>query len=122
MQPGCGWWAVATTLYNPVAAVLHEKGLHVAKVFIAWADSKLVMLVLPAPGRRVGRSSTPTCPTLVVWGEQDRSSSIENGRRVAAEINGAKFTVIPRAAHLPQIEQPEAFQRIVQPFLQIAAS
>lgn len=65
---------------------------------------------------------TPTCPTLVVWGEQDRLSSIENGRRVAAEINGAKFTVIPRAAHLPQIEQPEAFQRIVQPFLQIAAS
>ena len=32
-----------------VAAVLHEKGLHVAKVFMAWADGKLVMLVLPAP-------------------------------------------------------------------------
>lgn len=32
-----------------VAAALHEKGLHVAKVFIAWADGQLVMLVLPAP-------------------------------------------------------------------------
>ena len=31
-----------------VAAVLHEKGLHVAKVFMAWADGQLVMLVLPA--------------------------------------------------------------------------
>ncbi len=32
-----------------VAAELHEKGEHVAKVVIAWADGKLVMLVLAAP-------------------------------------------------------------------------
>lgn len=32
-----------------VAAVLHEKGEHVAKVFIASVDNKPVMLVLPAP-------------------------------------------------------------------------
>src|SRR5512137_925581 len=32
-----------------VAAVLHEKGEHVAKVFIASVDDKPVMLVLPAP-------------------------------------------------------------------------
>ena len=33
-----------------VAAVLHEKGEHVAKVFIASVDDKPIMLVLPAPG------------------------------------------------------------------------
>ncbi len=32
-----------------VAATLHEKGMHVAKVFMAWIDGRLVMLVLPAP-------------------------------------------------------------------------
>lgn len=31
-----------------VAAELHEPGAHVTKVLIAWADHKLVMLVLPA--------------------------------------------------------------------------
>lgn len=31
-----------------VAALLHEKGIHVAKVFIARADGRNVMLVLPA--------------------------------------------------------------------------
>lgn len=31
-----------------VAGVLHEKGAHVAKVFIARADTKLIMLVLSA--------------------------------------------------------------------------
>jgi pimeloyl-ACP methyl ester carboxylesterase len=65
---------------------------------------------------------TPTCPTLIIWGEQDRLSPVENGRRVAAEINGAKFSVIPRAAHMPQIEQPEAFHQVVLPFLLGAAS
>jgi Ala-tRNA(Pro) deacylase len=32
-----------------VAASLHEKGEHVAKVFVATVDGKPVMLVLPAP-------------------------------------------------------------------------
>jgi Ala-tRNA(Pro) deacylase len=32
-----------------VAAEVHEKGAHVAKVVIAWAEGKLIMLVLPAP-------------------------------------------------------------------------
>lgn len=60
---------------------------------------------------------TPTCPTLVIWGEQDQLQPIANGKQVAAEINGAKFTAIPHAASLPQLEQPAAFQRVVQPFL-----
>ncbi len=34
-----------------VAATLHEKGEHVAKVFIAWVDGQLIMLVLPAPAQ-----------------------------------------------------------------------
>lgn len=34
-----------------VAAVLHERGEHVAKVFIASVDGKPVMLVLPAPAQ-----------------------------------------------------------------------
>jgi pimeloyl-ACP methyl ester carboxylesterase len=60
---------------------------------------------------------TPTCPTLVIWGEHDRLSSPEDGRRMAAEINGAKFKLIPNAAHLPQVEQPVEFQNVVLPFL-----
>ena len=34
-----------------VAAALHEKGEHVAKVFIAAVDGRPVMLVLPAPAQ-----------------------------------------------------------------------
>jgi Ala-tRNA(Pro) deacylase len=38
-----------TYTIQEVAAALHEKGMYVAKVFVAWADGQLVMLVLPAP-------------------------------------------------------------------------
>ncbi len=65
---------------------------------------------------------TPTCPTLVIWGEQDRLSSVDDGKQVAAEINGAKFAIIPRAAHMPQVEQPDAFLQVARPFLLGTAS
>ena len=60
---------------------------------------------------------TPTCPTLVVWGEFDRLSAPENGQQLAAQIRGARFTLIKEAAHMPQIEQPAAFHAVVLPFL-----
>ncbi|MBP7688797.1 MAG: alpha/beta hydrolase [Thermoflexales bacterium] len=72
--------------------------------------------------KQIGLSSTPslrtpTCPTLVVWGEADRLSLPVAGKQIAAEIPGAKFNLIPNAAHLPQIEQPAAFHALVGPFL-----
>ncbi len=72
--------------------------------------------------KQLGLSSTPTlrtptCPTLVVWGEADRLSLPAAGRQIAAEIPGAKFSLIPTAGHLPQIEQPAAFHALVAPFL-----
>ena len=86
-----------------------------ASIGLAAALRQIVLTTPPA-------LRTPTCPTLVIWGEHDRLSSVENGKRVAAEINGAKFKIIPHAAHLPQIEQPEAFHQVVLPFLLGTAS
>lgn len=60
---------------------------------------------------------TPTCATLIVWGALDRMSTVEMGCAIAAEISVAKFMLIPKAAHLPQIEQPAEFHRVVVPFL-----
>jgi pimeloyl-ACP methyl ester carboxylesterase len=62
---------------------------------------------------------TPTCPTLVVWGEHDRMISPLAGQKIVSEIPGARFELIQGAAHLPQIEQPQAFHATVSPFLTI---
>jgi pimeloyl-ACP methyl ester carboxylesterase len=57
-------------------------------------------------------------PTLVLWGESDRVVSPDYGRTYAAMIPGARFELIERAGHHPEIEQPESFVDRVARFLQ----
>ncbi len=51
-------------------------------------------------------------------GDKDDPSILEAGEYLAANIPGAEKAVIPDAAHLPNLEKPEAFNRIVLDFLQ----
>ena len=46
-------------------------------------------------------------PVQVVWGESDGIAVPAYGRAFADAIPGARFTLIPGAGHLPQIEAPE---------------
>lgn len=45
-------------------------------------------------------------PTHVIWGAQDRLFPPEYGRRLAALLPEARFSVIPDCGHLPQVERP----------------
>lgn len=57
-------------------------------------------------------------PTLLIWGEQDGIVKAESyGKGYAGLIPGAKFSVIANAGHLPHIEQPEAFMKVVNGFI-----
>jgi 3-oxoadipate enol-lactonase len=56
-------------------------------------------------------------PTLVLCGERDESTTPADGRALAAAIPNARFALIPGAAHLPHIEQPEAFSNQLRTFL-----
>jgi len=59
-------------------------------------------------------------PTLVVVGEQDPSTPPEHARAIADGIPGARLVVIPNAAHLVNVEQPDAFNRAVLDHLLVA--
>ena len=56
-------------------------------------------------------------PTLVVWGKQDKLLPIASGERYAAGIAGAKLVSFDKCGHVPPIEQPDAFARLVLDFL-----
>lgn len=56
-------------------------------------------------------------PTLVVVGALDRLTPPKMAEDIAARIPGARVEVIADAGHLSNIEQPEAFNRIVLDFL-----
>ena len=56
-------------------------------------------------------------PTLVVWGDDDRVVPIENGRRLAREIPGARFEIVPDCGHVPQEERPRQMHALLRGFL-----
>lgn len=56
-------------------------------------------------------------PTLLVFGEHDSLTSPEIGREMADRIEGSEYVLIPDSGHLVNIEQTEAFNDAVLPFL-----
>ena len=57
-------------------------------------------------------------PTLLVWGASDRVVTPDYGRAYSRLIPGSRLTLIERAGHHPEIEQPEAFVERVAAFLE----
>jgi 3-oxoadipate enol-lactonase len=56
-------------------------------------------------------------PTLVITGAEDEMIPVEESRRMAAAVRGAKLVIIPAAGHLANLEQPDAFNNALNAFL-----
>jgi 3-oxoadipate enol-lactonase len=68
----------------------------------------------PPASKRLGELRVPT---LVVTGDEDFDDILQIGDRLSHEISGAQRETIAGAAHLPSLERPEEFDRIVLGFL-----
>lgn len=108
---------------------------------VSWGGAIALILALTAPERVAGLILVDAaagrfdegqlgrihCPTLVVWGEDDRVIPVAEGRRLARAIPGARLEIIPDvtkapgapdwAGHHPMRFRPEAFNPILQDFL-----
>lgn len=108
---------------------------------VSWGGTIALLLALTTPERvaglvlvdaaagRFGEEELARihCPTLVVWGEDDSVIPVEEGRRLAQAIPGARLEVIPDvtkvpgappwAGHHPMRFRPEAFNAILRGFL-----
>jgi 3-oxoadipate enol-lactonase len=56
-------------------------------------------------------------PTLVITGEEDEMIPVDESRKMADAIAGAKLVIVPRAGHVANMEQPEAFNNALSNFL-----
>jgi len=65
----------------------------------------------------VGRLGEVRAPTLIIVGDEDQPDIIAVAGLLESGIAGAKKVVMPGTAHLPNMEQPVAFNRIVGEFL-----
>jgi pimeloyl-ACP methyl ester carboxylesterase len=56
-------------------------------------------------------------PVLVVVAERDALTGVSVADRLAETLPWAETAVVPRAGHIPWVDEPEAFSRIVAGFL-----
>jgi 3-oxoadipate enol-lactonase len=55
-------------------------------------------------------------PSLIVAADQDKVTTVEEGMRLALAIRGARLEILS-ASHLSNVENPQAFNRVLNSFL-----
>ena len=65
----------------------------------------------------LGRLPTIKIPTLVVCGDEDPGTPPERNKLIASKIPGGKYEGIAKARHLPNVERPEQFNKIMMGWL-----
>jgi pimeloyl-ACP methyl ester carboxylesterase len=70
------------------------------------------------------RTQAPTAyasfdrPTLIIWGALDSTTPLDQGQRLNRLIPKSQLAVMDGIGHMPQIEDPEQFNRLLLQFLQ----
>ena len=57
-------------------------------------------------------------PTLVVWGERDNTIPLAHGRWTHRAVPGSRFETLPRAAHFPNLEDPEGLAAVLRDWIE----
>jgi 3-oxoadipate enol-lactonase len=63
------------------------------------------------------RLSAIAIPTCVIVGEDDPGTPVAASRAIHDKIKGSRLEIIPSAAHIANMEQPDAFNRALTSFL-----
>ncbi len=64
------------------------------------------------------RLSEIKLPTLIIVGEEDKGTPVEVSKEMHKRIAGSELIIIPSAAHLSNLEQPEKFNTALADFLE----
>lgn len=83
------------------------------KNFYSWNPS----LYRPADVNSINRLSNIKAPTLIVLSDRDKEFNIKVGNYIHENIKKSKKLVIADCGHLPFVERPQEFNRIVLDFL-----
>jgi len=85
----------------------------------AQADNEAARIALNAMAAWDGRASLSllTMPSLIIWGDEDRSYRWRQVEYLWTHLPSASLAVIPGASHAAHVEKPELFRMILEDFL-----
>ena len=111
----------------------HLRGVHLDPAVCTDADIDFFWERFNRPGARVAMhavlktlsglgdenalAARVKAPTLLVWGESDRTVPVEHEKKLAPLIAGVRSTIVPACGHSPHEERPDELLRTVLPFL-----
>jgi 3-oxoadipate enol-lactonase len=107
---------VARTLSSPNATEEQYQRL-VASMAALHKGSYIKTLKATTLYNRTAELDRIVVPTLLIFGEADTLTTPDMGRQMQARIKGAKLVVVPKSGHLVNLEQPDAFEAALEPFL-----
>ncbi len=100
-----------------IARALRPLGTHGARA--AFAHS--LRAVIDPRGQRVSATDRlyllDSVPTLIAWGERDRTIPISHGLAAHEAVPHSRFVTLPGAAHFPHLEQPAALAEALHEFI-----
>ncbi len=62
-----------------------------------------------------------SCPTLIVWGAHDTLVGVRDAAKMEESIPDARRVVFERTGHVPMVERPARFNRVLREFLEEGA-
>ena len=94
---------------------------YVRKTITAASNNGIVTDLMAMADRpdSVQQLCTITAPTLIMIGQEDDTTPLDDAQLIAKQIPGAQLTVIPLAGHLSNLEQPEAFNDVLSRFVEV---
>ena len=95
-------------VYRNRARLLHREN---------FSPERLKMQEEPLKPPAIGRLRDIAAPTLVAIGDNDEEDLVKFADRLATEIPNATLVTIANAAHLPSLEHPDQFNKILRDFL-----
>ncbi len=108
------WAAGPTRKLSDVAPAVLERIREMNAHTFALPEEDRPQPLDPPANARLGEIRAPT---LVIVGDKDVSGIQDIANRLATGIPGARKVVIPNTAHMPNMEKPDEFNRIVLDFL-----
>jgi len=128
-NPRMTGWLLSKLVSNREAAITPERIAMLQRPFVldGWTHGLGEWLAPFATTRTSSmatdrsRYATLTMPTLVLWGARDSLTPMPQGEDLVRLIRGARWEVLPRAGHIPAIEDEPSFDAALLDFLRASS-